>query len=512
MNNWENLSLRIVWFTFLLTTLNIGFAQNAMDFDGIDDYINVPNASALIANGEISMAFWVYPTNPFPSYPNFDGIAGFRNDFNADFYVLHLNTTTVEARFRNSLGTNFDIAFSGIVVNEWNHFVMILDSTTLTLYHNGAFGASIPASGFITSTTEPLNIGYLPFSTPNFHLDGQLDDVCLWSRALSAKEVEQVYNACSVNLSSPDLKACYEFNEGIAEGDNTALLTVLDSKDSLDGTINFMALDSTFSNFVAYGKNTFSTLNDTAGCSYTSPSGTYSWDSSGTYRDTLVNAAGCDSVITINLTLLGTTTGSSIIDTACNSYLSPGGSQVWTISGLYADTLLSSAGCDSIVTVDLTINTVDVTVSIIGDTLSSNAVGAGYQWLDCDLGFASIGGGINQAFVPTSNGAYAVQVTENGCVDTSACIDMMPIGIDHGRLLAGLSVYPNPASGAFVIELPEVYSDVTIEIYDLIGKRVFVEEYLNRDEIAIQFDRPPGIYLVKIQTAHESAGIKLISE
>ncbi|MCB0541490.1 MAG: hypothetical protein KDE33_28545, partial [Bacteroidetes bacterium] len=50
----------------------------------------------------------------------------------------------------------------------------------------------------------------------------------------------------------------------------------------------------------------------------------------------------------------------SISPTACNSYTSPSGNYVWTTSGTYADTLVagSSAGCDSAITINLTINTV----------------------------------------------------------------------------------------------------------------------------------------------------------
>ncbi len=48
---------------------------------------------------------------------------------------------------------------------------------------------------------------------------------------------------------------------------------------------------------------TSSNINVTSCSSYTSPSGNYTWSSSGTYNDTIPNAAGCDSVITINLTI-----------------------------------------------------------------------------------------------------------------------------------------------------------------------------------------------------------------
>ena len=55
---------------------------------------------------------------------------------------------------------------------------------------------------------------------------------------------------------------------------------------------------------------------------YVSPSGTYIWDSTGTYLDTIPNAAACDSVITIYLTI-GIVSSKSVTHSSCNSYQSP---------------------------------------------------------------------------------------------------------------------------------------------------------------------------------------------
>lgn len=75
----------------------------------------------------------------------------------------------------------------------------------------------------------------------------------------------------------------------------------------------------------------------------------------GTYLDTLTNAAGCDSFITLHLTNITTITyGYSAAICAGNSYSFNG--HVLTSAGVYTDTLQSSGGCDSIVTLHLTVN------------------------------------------------------------------------------------------------------------------------------------------------------------
>lgn len=99
--------------------------------------------------------------------------------------------------------------------------------------------------------------------------------------------------------------------------------------------------------------NSASTFNETTCQSYISPSGNYTWINSGIYFDTIPNSAGCDSIITINLTILNSS--SSINVTSCRSYISPSGNYTWTNSGSYIDTVSNTLGCDSIITINLTI-------------------------------------------------------------------------------------------------------------------------------------------------------------
>jgi len=87
---------------------------------------------------------------------------------------------------------------------------------------------------------------------------------------------------------------------------------------------------------------------------------------SGTYLDTLVNAKGCDSILTLNLTVNPKTFG-TINQTICqgNSFLFNGINR--TISGAYLDTLVNVKGCDSILTLNLTVN--PKTTSTINQTI-----------------------------------------------------------------------------------------------------------------------------------------------
>ncbi|KAA3643763.1 MAG: hypothetical protein DWP98_12840, partial [Bacteroidetes bacterium] len=89
---------------------------------------------------------------------------------------------------------------------------------------------------------------------------------------------------------------------------------------------------------------------------------TYNWpqngmiyNTTGMYKDTIPNVAGCDSVITLDLTINTTVRDTNAV-TACDSYVWASNGMQYTTNGIYSDTLQAVNGCDSISTIDLTIN------------------------------------------------------------------------------------------------------------------------------------------------------------
>jgi gliding motility-associated-like protein len=101
--------------------------------------------------------------------------------------------------------------------------------------------------------------------------------------------------------------------------------------------------------------NTNSSITETACDSYTSPSSNNVWTTSNTYIDTIPNTAGCDSIITINLTINNSNTGTDT-QVACNTYTWIDGNTYTADNNTATFTLINAAGCDSVVTLDLTIN------------------------------------------------------------------------------------------------------------------------------------------------------------
>jgi len=77
---------------------------------------------------------------------------------------------------------------------------------------------------------------------------------------------------------------------------------------------------------------------------------------SGMYSDTIVSVGGCDSIINLNLSVLSTIVN-NLSQTICNGSSVIVGSSVYVATGNYSDTLMSSGGCDSVVNLNLTVNT-----------------------------------------------------------------------------------------------------------------------------------------------------------
>jgi hypothetical protein len=124
---------------------------------------------------------------------------------------------------------------------------------------------------------------------------------------------------------------------------------------------NAAGCDSTITLNLTIKNATTETLTETACSSYTLNGTVY--NTSGVYTQVLENAAGCDSTITLNLTINVPTTA-TLIETGCDSFTING--SIYNTSGVYTQVIENAAGCDSTITLNLTIN--NSSTSIVTET------------------------------------------------------------------------------------------------------------------------------------------------
>jgi len=205
-------------------------------------------------------------------------------------------------------------------------------------------------------------------------------------------------------------------------------------------------------------------------------------------------------------------TTSSLTMSECNSYTWPINNNTYTYSGIYTATLTNAAGCDSVITLNLTINTIDNSVSKNGITLTANENGASYQWLDCNSSYSIISSATNQSYTATANGDYAVEITKYTCVDTSICNGITTIGLIENSFGEEFYFYPNPTTSTLNLELGEKFTNIQIFIRNSKGKLIKQENILNSQNIILEIEGSMGIYFVEIISGNKRAIIKVIKQ
>ena len=205
-------------------------------------------------------------------------------------------------------------------------------------------------------------------------------------------------------------------------------------------------------------------------------------------------------------------TSSTYTVTACDSFKF---NQVtYTSNNTTAtDTVQNTAGCDSIITLNLTINTVDVSLTItLQTTIRANASGAQYQWLNCDNSYMPIPGETNQNFTATANGHYAVEVNNGLCIDTSNCVEVTGVGISEINLENSIHTYPNPTSDNVTIDFGNAeYAKLLVT--NIMGDIIYNTTNSNNRKLTISLAKyPAGIYLFEIQYNNQKRIIRVVKE
>jgi hypothetical protein len=227
--------------------------------------------------------------------------------------------------------------------------------------------------------------------------------------------------------------------------------------------------------------------------------------------DTIMNSAGCDSILTINLSIDFSTFTQSF--NICEGESVTVGNNTYTQSGTYVDTLINAANCDSIVSTTISVFDVDETVSQNGIVLTANNSLGTYQWIDCDSNNAPINGETNQSFTPTADGNYAVIVTENNCSDTSDCINVTGVGIIELANAVKVSVYPNPAGlQSEVISIKvENANHYDIVIRNIAGKLIYQQKEVQTVTSTVNISEfASGTYFIEINADDHRTINKLI--
>ncbi|MDP2385085.1 MAG: T9SS type A sorting domain-containing protein [Bacteroidota bacterium] len=94
-----------------------------------------------------------------------------------------------------------------------------------------------------------------------------------------------------------------------------------------------------------------------------------------------------------------------------------------------------------------------------------------------------------------------------------SCLDLSTISIKENKTgKLNYSLYPNPATNAFTLVTDQLNGDNTIEIFDIVGKRVMTENITSNKQVFSIADLASGIYIVKINDKYTPVSCKLIKQ
>ncbi|MBI3239076.1 MAG: T9SS type A sorting domain-containing protein [Flavobacteriia bacterium] len=245
-------------------------------------------------------------------------------------------------------------------------------------------------------------------------------------------------------------------------------------------------------------------LESSQGTNVVSACGNYTWaqngetySASGNYIDVLSNVAGCDSVVTLQLTILESSQGIDVVS-ACGNYTWIDGINYVSSTSSPTFILQNVEGCDSLVSLNLTISPFSNASAIDNGDGTVSAVGNAttYQWLDCGIN-AVIIDETNAVYTPEANGSYAVIISSSGnCADTSDCIFIDYLNVNQ-PVLSDVSVQPNPTMDQVVVNFSGGKAELII--MDTHGKFVFSKELSSGDKVSLE-NQEAGVYFFIVKT------------
>ena len=248
-----------------LTADRFGNPNSAYHFDGVDNYMQIPNSPSLNFGTSMSICVWVRVTGFYTGTCYNDMLVGkLIADYQTGNYSLRFSDydngcLAAASTTDETFSAEPDGVHNSVIVqpNQWYSVVSTSDGTTSKVYVNCQLVSSTPITATTYSNTNDLFLGRLDDPTFPYWLNGDLDEVRLYNRAINQDEVN-AYGGCAT--------------------------TCTQTSSMIDTTI-------------CQGQN-FNGHTTT-----------------GTYLDTLTNVQGCDSLRTLNLTV------NNCAPISCNSWL-----------------------------------------------------------------------------------------------------------------------------------------------------------------------------------------------
>ncbi len=189
-------------------TFASGKVGQALSFDGVDDYVEMPENGSLDLNGDFTLESWVKPEAyfvvPSPVITKYNYSGG--NLANVSWQLDILNGGNVQFGIACGMNSSTDLMYqqttnAAVPVNVFTHVAAVYrqNPPAMEIYVNGVLqaGTTNGSCSFINQNDTPVRIGRRIDSGSTAFFNGIIDEVSIYNRALSASEIQSLYNAGS---------------------------------------------------------------------------------------------------------------------------------------------------------------------------------------------------------------------------------------------------------------------------------------------------------------------------
>jgi len=227
--------------------------DNALNLDGVNDYVVLDNVGT-----NASLSFAGTSNFTLEAWVN-------RKATGADAAIVSKFNGGVAGNYWLLIGSNGKPYFSReaapwtvpasnvLPENEWHHIAGVFDGSTMKIYIDGILDNSVAASGSISSSVSSIKVfigASSQNSSPSTFFKGSLDEIRIWNVARTASEIQNNYLK-DLAGNETGLAAYYTFNQGIVNGSNTSITTLIDKgNNNIVGSLTNIARTGTTSNFI----------------------------------------------------------------------------------------------------------------------------------------------------------------------------------------------------------------------------------------------------------------------
>jgi len=241
----------------------------------------------------------------------------------------------------------------------------------------------------------------------------------------------------------------------------------------------------------------------------------------GTYAVTVTDSTGCSDSNFTSIDEPALIIGNASIAICVGDSILLGG-VYQNIAGNYQDTMIAANGCDSVLSISLTVDTLPI-VTFTGleniycqdgelDTLEGFPSGGTF------IGAGMSGNILNPSVQNYTAGSHSITYTytdNNGCTDSSnqSFQVVYCLGVEEGDISSRRMIHPNPNSGKFVIKLNGISSSDLLDIlvFNALGKKIKAIITLRSNNIDVELNAaPPGIYFLKLKLGDYKVVQKLV--